>query len=134
LPPQCYNYKTISDLTRLTTKPSGSGCDNSTVFNSIGPSGPTYVRFVSPGGTRLASLAPISFNGFGYTCGTLASGWTSTPYPSVVGQTVYAFVCFAFSFDICFGYISEIPITNCNGFYVHGLYAAPNCDYRYCTE
>ncbi len=134
MPPQCYNYKTINDYTRLTTQPAGNGCDNSSVFNSVTASGPTSVRFVSPGGTRLAILPPISISGFGYSCGTYASGWTNTPYPSVVGQTVNAFVCFAYQLNICFGYVSEIPITNCNGFYVHGLYAAPNCAYRYCTQ
>ncbi len=132
LPPQCSNYKTIADATRLITAPVGPGCDSSSVFNSLSVQTPTYVRFVSPGGTRLATSPPNS--GFGQACGTYAAGWTNSTYPSVVGQTVNAFVCFAYNYNSCYGYIYWIPITNCNGFYVHGLYAMNYCDYRYCTQ
>jgi hypothetical protein len=132
LPPQCYNYKTINDSTRLTTSPGGVGCDNGTAFNALSTDTPTYVRFVSPGGTKLATSAPNSGNGD--VCRTVGAGWTNATYPSVVGQTVYVFVCFAYNGIQCNGYIYGIPITNCNGFYVQGLYAIPACYYRYCTQ
>ncbi len=134
MPSQCYNYTTISDATRLTTQGYGTACDNSSVFNSVNAGSPTYVRFVSPGGTRLATSPPNSTYGLGYSCGTVASGWTNTTYPSVVGQTVNAFACFAYGTNTCFGSVYYFPIINCNGFYVHGLYAPGACYYRYCTQ
>ncbi|CAF5036253.1 unnamed protein product, partial [Rotaria magnacalcarata] len=74
LPPQCYNYTTISDATRLTTAPAGGSCD-STLFNDVNSEFPTYVRFISPGGTRLAGSAPNSAQGI--ACGTYVTGWTN---------------------------------------------------------
>ena len=133
LPSQCRSYTIISDATRLTNTSQGGGCDNSSVFASTGTNSiPTYVRFVSPGGTRLATSAPN--NGQGKACGTVAAGWTNATYPSVVGQTVYGVACFAYNGTACFGYVSGIQITNCNGFYVHGLYTPGACYYRYCTQ
>ncbi len=132
LPAQCFRYTTISDPTRLTTATAGAGCDNSSVFNSISSGTPTYVRFVSPGGTKLATSPPNS--GYGRACGTLGAGWTNANYPSIVGTTVNAYICFAFNGNSCYGSIYWLPITNCNGFYVHGLYAPGACDYRYCTQ
>ena len=85
-----------------------------------------------PGGTRLATSPPNL--GQGQVCGTLGSGWTNATYPSVVGQTVYAYVCFAYNGNSCFNWIYWIPITNCNGFYVHGLYSPGGCNFRYCTQ
>ncbi|CAF1168577.1 unnamed protein product [Rotaria magnacalcarata] len=131
LPPQCYNYTTISDATRLTTAPAGGSCD-STLFNDVNSEFPTYVRFISPGGTRLAGSAPNSAQGI--ACGTYVTGWTNATYPSSVGQTVNAFISFAYHGNPNFSYIYWIPITNCNGFYVHGLYGPNNCYYRYCTQ
>jgi hypothetical protein len=132
LPLQCFNYTTINDSTRLTTAPGGVLCDNSSVFNNINAEAPTYIRFISPGGTKLATSPPNSANGD--ACGTYAAGWTNATYPSVVGTTVYAFVCFAYNGNPCFGYVYWIQITNCNGFYVQGLYSPGACDYRYCTQ
>ncbi|CAF1662642.1 unnamed protein product [Adineta ricciae] len=51
LPAQCFNYTTINDTTRLTTAGANGVCD-STVFSSTSTNVPTFVRFVSPGGTR----------------------------------------------------------------------------------
>ncbi len=133
MPSQCYNYTTIQDATRLTIYPVAGGCDDSSVFNSVGNNNPpTYVRFMSPGGTQLATLPPNAGNGS--VCGTYAAGWTNTTYPSVVGQTVYAFACFAYNGQPCFGWVSNFPITNCSGFYVQGLYSPGACAYRYCTQ
>jgi len=132
LPPQCLHYTTINDPTRLNTALAGAGCDNSPVFNSLSVGTPTYVRFVSPGGTKLATSPPNGGNG--QACVTQYAGWAVATYPSVVGATVDAFVCFAYGGNSCYGYIYWIPITNCNGFYVHGLYAPGACDYRYCTQ
>ena len=132
LPSQCSNYETISDPTRLTTAPTGTGCDDSSVFNGVGVGSPTYVRFVSPGGTRLATSPPN--RGDGQVCGTLGSGWSNASYSSIVGTTVNAIVCFAYNGNPCIGYIPSISITNCNGYYVHGLYSLGQCNYRYCTQ
>lgn len=132
MPPQCLTYTTISDPTRLITAAGGAGCDNGPEFNSISSGTPTYVRFVSPGGTRLATSPPNS--GYGQVCGTMGAGWTNATYPSGVGNSVNAFVCFAYDYYQCYGYIYWISITNCNGFYVHGLYAFPYCYFRYCTQ
>jgi hypothetical protein len=132
LPSQCFHYTTINDPTRLTTAHAGAGCDTSSVFNSESVGSPTYVRFVSPGGTQLATSPPKG--GKGRACGTLGAGWTNATYPSVAGTTVNAFVCFAYDGNPCYGYIYWIPITNCNGYYVHGLYSPGACDYRYCTQ
>ncbi|CAF1188199.1 unnamed protein product [Adineta ricciae] len=108
LPQQCYNYTTIVNETRLTT--------DLLIFRQ-------YVRFVNPSGTQLATTTPNN-----------ASGWTISGYPSIAGLTIDVIVCFAFDDNPCFGYIYGIQITNCNRFYVHGLYAAPVCYYRYCTQ
>ncbi|CAF3368339.1 unnamed protein product [Rotaria socialis] len=102
LPPQCYNYTTISDATRLTTAPAGESCD-STLFNNVSSNIPTYVRFISPGGTRLAGSAPNSAQG--NACGTYVTGWTNATYPSFVGQTVNAFIGFAYHGTPNFAYI-----------------------------
>jgi hypothetical protein len=136
LPPQCFHYTTINDSTRLTTAPNGTGCDSSSVFNNINAGSPTYVRFVSPGGTQLARSPPNG--GKGQACGTLITGWTNATYPPVAGTTVNAFICFAYGGNPCDGYIYWLPITNCNGYYVHGLYTLGGCtstsNYRYCTQ
>ncbi len=132
MPPQCFHYKTVNDPTRLTTEPAGAGCDDSSVFNSDSVVNSTYVRFVSPGGTQLATSPPNGGNG--QACGTLGAGWTNATYPSVAGATVNAFVCFAYGGNPCYGYVDSIPITNCDGFYVHGLYSPGQCNYRYCTQ
>jgi len=103
LPQQCSNYTTIADATRLITAPAGTGCDTSSLFNAIGSASPTYVRFISPGGTRLATSPPNSGNGS--ACGTLGTGWTNATYPSVVGQTVYAYIGFAYNGNPSYSYI-----------------------------
>ncbi len=131
LPPQCYNYTIINDTTRLTSQRAAAGCD-STVFNNVSGNIPTFVRFMSPGGTQLATSPPNS--GQGYACGTYAAGWTNATYPSVVGQSVRAFACFAYNGNSCYGYVYWNLITNCNGFYVHGLFAPGGCALRYCTQ
>ncbi|CAF0788764.1 unnamed protein product [Adineta steineri] len=131
LPSQCYNYTTISDATRLTTAAAANGCDQN-VFSSTSTNSPTWVRFVSPGGTKLATSPPNSGNG--NVCGTYASGWTNATYPAVVGQSVNAFACFAYNGNPCFGYVYWNIIINCNGFYVHGLFGPGGCAYRYCTQ
>ncbi len=136
MPSQCSNYTTIADATRLTTSSGGSACDNSSVFTNITLQAVTYVRFVSPGGTQLATLAPTSQSGYGFKCNTAAAGWTNATYPAVVGQTVNAFICFAYGTSKCAEYVYYLPITNCNGYYVHGLVSPFACTvpYRYCTQ
>jgi hypothetical protein len=133
LPQQCSNYKTIADATRLITAPGGTGCDNSSsLFHAYGTGNPTYVRFMSPGGTRLATSPPNSGNG--KACGTVETGWTNATYPSVVGQTVNAYIGFAYNGNPSYSYVYWLPITNCNGYYVHGLYSLSFCYFRYCTQ
>jgi hypothetical protein len=91
-----------------------------------------YVRFIAPGGTMLATSA-VNF-GLGNRCGTQYAGWTNSTYPTIVGQIVYAFVCFAYNGEPCAGYVYWISITNCAGFYVHGFNFPIRCNRRYCTQ
>jgi hypothetical protein len=93
----------MSDSTRLTTSPgSSTGCDK-TVFNNVTVNIPTFVRFISPGGTRLATSPPNAAQG--NVCGTLGAGWTNATYPSVVGQSVNAYACFAYGGNTCYTYV-----------------------------
>ncbi|UJR17984.1 hypothetical protein I4U23_004885 [Adineta vaga] len=102
LPAQCYNYTTISDATRLTKAGVAGGCD-STILNNVSLNVPTFVRFVSPGETKLATSPPNS--GQGFVCGTYASGWINATYPTIVGQIISAFACFVYNGNLCYGYV-----------------------------
>ncbi|CAF1472980.1 unnamed protein product [Didymodactylos carnosus] len=130
LPSPCNNYSTIADPTRLITSAGGLACDN-TFFTTVAAT-PNYIRFIAPGGTQLATSPPNNANG--NVCGTQVAGWTNVTYPSVAGQTVNAFVNYAYQGNPSYGYQYWVVVINCNGFYVFGIWAPPNCDYRYCTE
>ncbi|CAF1533826.1 unnamed protein product, partial [Didymodactylos carnosus] len=117
LPPQGWTWnKHINDSTRLSTSAWGWECDNTT-FNQKSSGYPTYFRFVSPGGTQLATLPPNQAQGG--RCGTMVSGWTNATYPTRVGEIINARMCFAYAGVPCFHWIDDISIANCGGYYIH---------------
>ncbi len=123
LPPQCASYTVNNDSTRNIAASSGTICDR-TIFSS---SRPKWVRFESPAGTIIPTSVPAENH-----CNTNATGWMSTTYPSVVGASVHAIVCYNSGSNNC-TYSNPILVTKCNGFYVFKLIAPPRCNLRYCT-
>ncbi|CAF1327799.1 unnamed protein product [Didymodactylos carnosus] len=121
LPSQCTNYVTNNDSTRLTSYNASSACDN-LIFNQL-----TYVHFIAPSGTQIPTSSPGP-----HYCGTDAPGWISTPYPTTVGQTVSATVCYDWNSNSCL-WQNQITIINCDTYYVFGLILPVYCQLRYCT-
>ena len=98
-------------------------CDDA---NALGSSA-AWFRFLGIAGTILANAAP-SVN----SCsGTQAPGWYRDSYP-IVGATTTGTVCYNWSGNTCF-LSNLISVTNCNGYYIYLLSAAPTCSLRYCT-
>ncbi|CAF0803422.1 unnamed protein product [Adineta steineri] len=100
LPPQCTSYTVNNDTTRNIATPSGTICDKTFFFKMS----PTWVRFQSPAGTIFPTSPPATNH-----CNTAGTGWISTEYPSVVGSTVPATICYNSGSNKC-AYSSTISV------------------------
>lgn len=123
LPPQCTSYTVNNDASRNIAASSGTICD-ATFFPAQSS---TWIRFEGAAGTMIPTSPPSANH-----CSTQATGWMSTPYPTVAGQTIPAVVCYNSGSNNC-AYSNPISVTNCNGFYVFALTAPVKCNLRYCT-
>ena len=118
---QCFSSKAISDSTRLVTAPYNGLCDKNTFTFDI-----TWVRFIYPGGTQLATSPPNTDR-----CGAHVTGWYRDTMPSA-GTMVTGTVCYHYNGNNCM-WNNTIQVVNCGPFYVFGLVAPPGFKFRYCT-
>jgi uncharacterized protein YjdB len=125
LPSQCTTATIINDPTRNVTAGSPNFMCDTALFSAT----PQWVRFEGTGGTIIASSPPAVNE-----CDTQTTGWvSSSAYPTTIGATSTATVCYNWSGNSC-AFSNSIQICNCNGYYVYDLIAPNVCNARYCTQ
>ncbi|CAF4130385.1 unnamed protein product [Rotaria sordida] len=130
LPLQCSNHTVIDDPTRHILYNATRSCDD----ENLG-----WVRFIDGTNNGRSMIIPTVQPPYLEHCGAVVPGWLKNfTYPTTLGTTVQASVCFDFVITgstarFCM-YTIDIQITNCGqDFFVFNLPAAPRCNLRYCT-
>ncbi len=119
LPSECWSHTEIDDGTRHEDNGSGGGCDDDL--------GSQWYRFVGASGTRMPTHGVPE-----YHCGTQATGWLTTAYPTTIGQRVSGTVGFNWVGNTRWQ-VEQIQISHCDSFYVFQLPSLGWCSGRYCT-
>ena len=123
----CFDHGVIDDPTRsvkFITKDSPTS-DYGALSDS------TWYRFTGDPGTQLATTCVPEGR-----CGTQATGWLNSPYPSQETGIAKADVCFNFGGDCC-AHKETIYLRKCSNFYVfkfEKVKIAVTPKRRYCVE
>ena len=148
LPPQCSNYKSLTDPSRrfdfidsgVKSEPWTAFCDKKNGFtHSRNASddwvGESWYRIEDGAGTELSE------HGFDYsdvnygTCGSQVGSHMVGGHPNSPGTTSTRSVHFGLdSWSQLNNYNHNIEVTNCNGFFVYKLVGMTFCSLRYCTQ
>lgn len=119
---ECVKYKALNTASRstLSVLPTGSSpsCDKGLT--------PGWYRFENPAGDQMASKCLKSG-----ICGTVVTGWLSSPHPSMADGIVNGKVCFGWESDCC-KWDQDIKLRNCGRFYVYKLAGTKACQMRFC--
>ena len=133
LPPQCFDYKILTDRSRHYSyyRPSGGVmCDSGSGSRSPQFRGAGWYRFTGPAGIKMATKTEVTKKGM---CGTHAAGHIDANTHPVLaeGQSQDQKVCFYFSSQCQWS--KTVTIQKCDGFYIYKLPRPPGCSFRYCS-
>lgn len=87
---------------------------------------PGWYRFQKPAGNLMASKCLPSAR-----CGTVVTGWLSSPHPKMTDGIVNGKVCYSWKSDCC-KWDQDIKLRNCGRFYVYKLAGTQACPMGFC--
>ena len=116
----CTNYTVLSEADRAqgNASPPHSGCDRELITG--------WYRFQGAAGDRMPDKCVLMER-----CGTRHPGWLSDAHPTIAEGVVKRKVCYSWRKKCC-GWIKNIKVKNCSGYYVYELEKTPHCNLRYC--
>ena len=119
---ECVKYKELNKVDRSESSrlPSGTApaCDKKLK--------PGWYRFQKPAGNLMASKCLPSAR-----CGTVVTGWLSSPHPKMTDGIVNGKVCYSWKSDCC-KWDQDIKLRNCGRFYVYKLAGTQACPMGFC--